>query len=60
MIEENIDYENISKQMLKIFDDCNKYISSKDVIIQKQKFKDSELSLTSFSSLRHKKIKELN
>ena len=44
----------------KLFDDCNKYISSKDVIIQKQKIKDSELSLTSFSSLRHKKIKELN
>ena len=44
----------------KLFDDCNKYISSKDVIIQKQKIKDSELSLTNFSSLRQKKIKELN
>lgn len=60
MIQENIDYENVSKQILKIFDDCNKYSSSKDVIIQKQKFKDYELSLTGFSSLRYKKFQELN
>ena len=60
LINEDIDYENVSKQILKIFDDSNKFSSSKDVIIQKQQFKDSELSLIGFSSLRYQKYKELN
>ena len=33
MIQENIDYENVNNQISKIVDDCNKYASSKDIII---------------------------
>ena len=60
MIKEKIDYEDISKQILKIFDDSNRFELSKDVINQKQRFKDDELTLTGFSCLRYKEFKELN
>ena len=60
MIKEKIDYEDISKQILKIFDNSNRFELSKDVISQKQRFKDNELTLTGFSCLRYKEFKDLN
>ena len=59
IIEEDINYEDVSKQILKIFDSQNQFEPSRDVIAQKQRFNDSSLSLTGFSSLYYKEYKEI-
>jgi len=54
-----INYEEISKKILKIFDNENVNMSSIKVLEQKERIGDKELSLTPFSCLLYKEYKQL-
>ena len=49
-IKEEINYEDINNRILKIFDDENKFMDSREVLKQKQRIGDESLSLSGFSS----------
>jgi len=55
----NINSEEISKKILKIFDNENVNMSSIKVLEQKERIGDKELSLTPFSCLLYKEYKQL-
>jgi hypothetical protein len=58
-INEDINYEDINNRILKIFDDQNGRLSSREVLKQKQRIGDEYISLSGFSSQNYNKYKEL-
>ena len=58
-INEDINYKDINNRILKIFDDQNGRLSSREVLKQKQRIGDEYISLSGFSSQNYNKYKEL-
>jgi hypothetical protein len=58
-INEEINYKEIKNQILKIFDDENKFMDSREVLKLKQRCGDEYISLSGFSSHLYNKYKEL-
>ena len=59
-IKEGVNYEEINNRILKIFDDENKFMDSREVLKQKQRIGDESLSLSGFSSYLYNEYKKLN
>lgn len=59
-IKEGVNYEEINNRILKIFDDENKFMDSREVLKQKQRIGDESLSLSGFSSYLYNEYRNLN
>ena len=59
-IKEEINYRDINNRILKIFDDENKFMDSREVLKQKQRIGDESLPLSGFSSYMYNKYRNLN